>query len=227
MPPIKCIAFDLDDTLLDTSQLLVPLAARRSCEAMLSAGVNSDIDTCLQWRAGLAAEKTHSEIFEGFIQKFGTSQPELALHSALKAFYNPEVPARLPLMDGAEENLKLLSAKYTLFLVTSGEPAAQSKKIAALGIEKYFRKIYLINNFLKQTKQFAFTEIIATQSIMPAELLSIGNRLSQEIRYAKLCGARTCYFCHGEHVGEVPSLREDYPDVTIYKHAELMKACAL
>ena len=227
MLPIQCIAFDMDDTLLDTSQLLVPLAARRSCEAMLNAGVPSDMDTCLQWRAGQAAEKTHSEIFESFIQKFGSPEPEAALQSALKAFYNPEVPARLPLMEGAENNLKVLCQKYSLFLVTSGEPAAQAKKVASLGIEKYFKKIFFVNNFLKETKQTAFAEIIETEKIQPEQLLSVGNRLSQEIRYAKVCGARTCYFCYGEHVGEIPSLREDYPDVTIYKHAELVAAFAL
>lgn len=47
MAAIKCIAFDLDDTLVDTSQLLVPLAARQACEAMINNGVKGDIDTCL------------------------------------------------------------------------------------------------------------------------------------------------------------------------------------
>jgi len=227
MRPIKCIAFDLDDTLLNTSQLLVPLAARRSCEALLSAGVSSDIDTCLQWRASQAAEMTHTEIFATFIQKYGSPTPDQALQAALKAFYNPEIPERLPLMDGAEINLQNLAQNYSLFLVTSGEPTAQTGKIKALGIEKYFRKIFLINNFKNETKLEAFSEILKCEKILPEELLSIGNRLSQEIRYAKMCGAQTCYFCHGEHVGERPEQREDYPDFTIYKHSELVRTCGL
>lgn len=227
MTAIKCIAFDLDDTLLDTSQLLVPLAARHACEAMLNHGVPSDIDTCLAWRASKAAELTHQQIFQSFIDKYGSPAPETALHAAMKAFYNPEVPLHLPLMEGAEENLKTLGKKYVLFLVTSGEPDAQMKKINALQIEPYFRKVYLVNNFKNEIKKEAFTDILEKEGLQPEELLSIGNRLSQEIRYAKLCGAKTCYFCHGEHVGETPEKREDYPDFTIYKHAELIKTCGL
>lgn len=224
---LKCIAFDLDDTLLDTSQWLVPMAARHACQAMLDAGVASDIDTCLQWRSAKAAEFSHREIFAQFIQRYGTSTPDMALQGALKAFYNPEVPSRLPLMEGAEENLRTLSRKYHLYLITSGEPAAQQRKIKALQIETYFKKIYLVNNFKNETKKHAFESILAVEKIQPEELLSVGNRLSQEIREAKMCGAKTCYFCHGEHVGERPELREDYPDFTVYKHQELIKTCGL
>jgi putative hydrolase of the HAD superfamily len=227
MTSIKCIAFDLDDTLVDTSQLLVPLAARHACQAMINNGVHGDIDTCLAWRASKAAELTHQEIFQSFIDKYGSTTPNIALQEAMKAFYNPDVPERLPLMDGAEENLRTLSQKYILFLVTSGEPAAQSRKIKAANIESYFKKIYLVNNFKKEEKKNAFLDILHTEKIQPEELLSVGNRLSQEIRQAKLCGAKTCYFCHGEHVGEQPTQREDYPDFTIYKHSELKKICGL
>lgn len=227
MTEIKCIAFDLDDTLLDTSQILVPMAARRACVAMLENGVQSDIDTCLEWRAARPASLTHKEIFASFIERFGSEQPDEALQAAMKAFYNPEVPQRLPLMEGAEENLRALKKRYKLFLVTSGEPAAQTKKIEALGIKDLFAKIYLVNNFKDETKQAAFEDILALEKIEPSQLLSIGNRLSQEIRYAKICGAQTCYFCHGEHIGEQPERREDYPDVTIFKHAELISACHL
>lgn len=227
MAAIKCIAFDLDDTLVDTSQLLVPLAARQACEAMINNGVKGDIDTCLAWRASKAAELSHQEIFQGFIDKYGSTTPNIALQEAMKAFYNPQVPERLPLMDGAEENLRELAKKYILFLVTSGEPTAQAKKIKAAGIEGYFKKIYLVNNFKKEEKKDAFLDIIQTENLQPEELLSIGNRLSQEIRHGKLCCAKTCYFCHGEHVGEQPTQREDYPDFTIYKHRELMKTCGL
>jgi putative hydrolase of the HAD superfamily len=227
MTAIKCIAFDLDDTLLDTSQLLVPMAALRACEEMIHHGVRSDIDTCLAWRAHKAAELSHQEIFGGFIAKYGSTTPNIALQGAMKAFYNPEVPLKLPLMEGAETNLKILTEKYILFLVTSGEPETQMKKIKALQIESYFRKIYLVNNFKNETKKDAFLDILSTERLQAEELLSIGNRLSQEIRQAKLCGARTCYYCHGEHIGEQPTQREDYPDFTVYKHSELIKTCGL
>ncbi|RYZ85808.1 MAG: HAD family hydrolase [Proteobacteria bacterium] len=221
MNRIKCIAFDLDDTLLDTSQLLVPAAARRACQEMLAAGVEATIEECLTWRAQMAAEHSHTEIFRLFIEQHACPNPELALQNALKAFYNPAVPSRLPLMEGAEQNLRELSKTFSLYLVTSGDPNAQMEKINALGISDYFKKIYIVDTFKDETKQQAFVDILSRENISPNELLSIGNRLSQEIRHAKMCGSQTCYFCYGEHVGERPVVREDYPDFTVYKHSEL------
>ena len=79
----------------------------------------------------------------------------------------------------------------------------------------------------KERKRQAFSEIIEALKINPSELLSIGNRLSQEIRDAKELGATTCYFKFGEHIGESPKSHLENPDFTIEKHSELIATCHL
>lgn len=227
MQKYKSIAFDLDDTLLDTSGLLVPMAAQKSCEAMLAAGLRCQLEECLQMRRELAAELSHTEIFTQIVNHFGTNQKGKAIHDALEKFYNPEFPDVLPLMTGAEENLQRLSKNYTLFLVTMGSPEAQNRKIKALNIEKYFSKVYILNGFIGERKESAFLDIVKNMNHKPQELLSIGNRLSSEIRDGKKVGADTCYFAYGEHVGETPRVPEDHPDFTINQHKDLIPACGL
>lgn len=227
MSTLKSIAFDLDDTLLDTSSLLVPLASQRACEAMINAGVCISLEECMRLRHEWAPNLSHTEIFTKIVNQYGTNTPGKAVHDALEQFYNPEVPAVLPLMAGATENLIHLKEQYNLYLVTMGSHDAQVQKIKALGIEKFFKKIYILNGFIGEKKEFAFRDILSTEGHSPAELLSIGNRLSSEIRDAKKLGATTCYFAHGEHVGEEEVYPEDHPDHTIQYHKDLISACGL
>jgi putative hydrolase of the HAD superfamily len=108
-----------------------------------------------------------------------------------------------------------------------GSHPSQVKKIEALGVQKYFKGIYILNGFMGEKKESAFRDIIQKESHAPHELLSIGNRLSSEIRDGKRCGTGTCYFAFGEHVGEKEQYPEDHPDFTIQHHKDLIQACGL
>lgn len=223
----KAIAFDLDDTLLNTSGLLVPQAAEKACLSLISVGAQCSVEECLNLRAKLAHTLSHPEIFGFIADEYQCPERELGLQLAILDFYNPDIPATLPLIEGALENLQNLSQRYDLFLVTMGIRQAQEKKIQALGIKDYFKKIYILDSLRGERKKLAFEDILKESDCQPDQLLSVGNRLSAEIRDAKLIGAQTCYFPFGEHIGESPTQKHDYPDFTIQRHSDLIKTCHL
>lgn len=223
----QTIVFDLDDTLLDTTGLLVPMASMKACQAMINAGLNCSLDDCMKMRHRLATDQSHTEIFTQIATHFGGGQINQAVQQALQAFYNPDIPMNLPLMPGALENLALLQTHYSLYLVTMGSESAQLQKVRALQIEKFFKKIYVVNGFIGERKQIAFTDILKNENHSSDCLLSIGNRLSSEIRDAKRVGSDTCYFAYGEHIGEMAIYPEDHPDFTIYHHKDLIRTCGL
>lgn len=227
MSSIRVIAFDLDDTLIDTSGSLVPIAARRACEGMIAAGLNCSLETCLDLRKKWSVDVSHREIFRRIAQLHGSDNIENLRQIGIQEFYNPPLPDQLPLMPGALDVLHYLQHKYVLYLVTTGVPQTQERKIKATNCQHIFKHTYIVNNTIGEKKSSAFADIIKREGIQPNELLAIGNRLSQEIRFAKTIGGKTCYFAYGEHVGELPQQPEDYPDFTVHHFDEIVATCHL
>jgi putative hydrolase of the HAD superfamily len=170
---IELIVFDLDDTLLDTTNLLIPIART--------------------------------------------------------AAFEKRIREPLPLMPGAEKNLKYLFSRYDLALLTQGRIDAQKEKIKSLGIEQYFSQILIFDPSLESgvSKKKYFEQIVQEAGLTPNTVLSIGNRRTTDIREAKRVGAMTCLFKYGEHQSEVIEIPEDKPDFEINDHSELIQTCNL
>lgn len=228
MNQIKCIAFDLDDTLLETSSLLVPAATREACQAMQNGGLKASVEECILKRSELLGRVHHENMFHDLAISFSHTENEAKSLSALgdKAFYSRQIPASLPVVAEGKNVLEYLKNKYTLFLVTSGEPETQAAKVKAMQIENYFSELFYIH-FRTDKKQSGFKKIIESSRINPDQFLSIGNRRDQEVREAKLLGARTCWLRTGEHRDDLPSCREDIPDYEILDIRDLIKVCRL
>lgn len=224
---IKAIAIDLDDTLIDTSRTLVPIASRAAFQAMTKLGLQIDFEAFEHERKIGALSMSHQKIFKVIAEKFCQNPSAELIEAGIQAFYNPPIPIELPLLDGASENLEVLAKKYPLFLVTTGSIPTQKRKILAAGIQNKFQKIYTFDSFKKERKRNAFEDILKNLSLKPAELISIGNRLSQEIHDAKEIGCITCYFKYGEHVGEAARNEFEIPDFTIEHHKDLLSTCQL
>ena len=167
----KLIIFDLDDTLLDTTGILIPIA--------------------------------RTPAFEERIR-----QP-------------------LPLLPGALENLQILSKKYDLVLLTQGRTDAQKLKVSSLGISPFFKDQFFADPIRNENKTHWFLKIRDRWNISSHEMLSIGNRLTTDIREAKKMGAQTCLFKYGEHQNEVMELPEDRPDFEVDNHQDLIRICHL
>lgn len=223
---IKAIAFDLDDTLLDTSGLLAPKFALATFQFMVKKGLKLTVEECEEMRRELVKTVSHREVFERLAQDYGTAETVKNLPEIIDHFYNPTLPQELPLMPGARENLDYLKDRYSLYLVTAGARTSQLGKAFALGITKDFKKILVVNSLIKHRKFDTFLQIIKEEEIQPHELLCIGNSIASEIVDALEVGAITCHFDHGESRGSVETLKRA-PHFYIKSHAELIRTCQL
>ncbi|MGZ3692198.1 MAG: HAD family hydrolase [Pseudobdellovibrio sp.] len=223
---IKAIALDLDDTLLDTTGLLAPQYALETFQFMISKGLKLSLVECEFRRRELIKKMSHREVFEGFANEFGTDETRAALERTIEMFYNPALPEKLPLMEGARENIDYLKTKYSLYLVTAGAEKSQLAKAEAMGVMKDFKKVIVVNSLLKHRKKDAFQNIVSEEKIESENLLCVGNSITSEIKDALAIGAITCHFEHGEARGEISDLIRP-PHFHIKHHSELIQACRL
>lgn len=227
--PVKSIIFDLDDTLLDTSGFLIPIAARESCQAMIDAGLNCDLETCLRIRSELLKSNPRSQIYRELTEKIGIRADTYANDVAFaghRAFHSRNVEEDIRLREGAIDLLKSLQRKYRLILVTAGDPQTQKRKIELLKIAPYFEQIEIVD-VLTQTKQQAFTKLQNEFGGTPFEYLSVGNRVDSDIAPAKRLGWQTCWVRYGEHVHMRPENAEETADFQIEELKDLPHVCSL
>lgn len=223
----KAIAFDLDDTLMDTSGILVPQASIHAFNILIHAGLKLTLHECESKRLNLIKTLSHKDVFLHLAKHFGSKETVRAVDQAIEAFYVPHLPKTLPLLPGALENIHYLKMRYHLFLVTAGVEKTQRGKVSALGIADQFKSIYVTNSLLKERKTTAFLKIIKDTNIKPKELLCIGNSLLSEIADAMKIGATACYFQFGEDRGFIPDLESGKPHFHIQHHQELISVCKL
>ncbi len=222
------IAFDLDDTLLDTTGTLLKPALESSFKKMLEAGLDTNLQSCWDYREQHPQIYTEN-LFYAIAHQW-TKDPVKASEYAKMGFmnfYSREIPDNLPLQTGARELLDYCKSKYSLYLVTSGDITTQVKKVSALKIQNDFKRIYYVDLINKKSKYDALRDILLSEKIKPETLLSIGNRLDQEIELAKRCGAQTCWVKHGEHSHYKPHNKEQIPDFTVAHISEIKEKCQL
>jgi len=224
---ITTIAFDLDDTLLNTSGLLVPAASKQAFNILIHDGLSISIDECERHRVEAIKTISHKDLFLQLAQNYGNEKTLKAVEKATRAFYEPELPEYLPLIDGAESLINDLKNKYHLYIVTAGYESGQKNKIKSLRIGPLFKDVFVVNSLNNERKIDAFRKILSLENIQPENLLCVGNSLSSEIRDAKELGAVSCYFEFGEDRGKIPTDPKFRPDYHIKEIRQLKNTCKI
>jgi len=93
------------------------------------------------------------------------------------------------LMPDARETLARLSAKYTIALLTNGAPDLQREKIAASGLESFFKAIAVSGEHgIGKPRPEIFHRLAAEAGVDPSEAVMVGNSLERDIAGAHNAG---------------------------------------
>ena len=220
------IVFDLDDTLLDTSGSLIPAAARRAIEAMLTVSGQReetgrapvDVDSWLAKRNEILRRDPRADVW------LRLDGDEEIADIGRRAFFTYPVElmpdAALRLTDGATEILNWSRERATLHLVTSGDATTQNKKIERLGIASFFNSIQIVDATYSPAgplrKRAAFQKIAdSNPGAVASEMISIGNRVDTDLGAAKIIGWKTVWIRYGEHANLSPQRPEEIPDFEV------------
>lgn len=217
---IQALVFDLDDTLMDTHGQLVPEAHRQACLAMQQAGLDIPLKDLLQARLDFIKRQPRADVNALLASHFQAAHPEKVAAAGAFAFYNPQITTLAP-FPGVPEMLAKLQHNYLLFLVTSGYPAPQAAKIEALGIGKFFREICYIPIEQINGKREAFATLSQKYALPYAQMLIIGDRITNEIVHGNHLGCPTLWLQGGECAHILPQSPQETPNWTLQHISEL------
>ena len=225
-PVIRCVIFDLDDTLYDCLGQRVRVTHRYAAQAMVEAGLKADTEAVYRARMrAFRADPMLRHIDAEVTRHFGAEDPEAISRIAREAYFNCPV-GKLTLFPGSLPLLRFLAKRGVRnFVVSFGEPRIQHAKVKALGLDREpsVEKIYFADRSNVLTKEAAFRKIQKRTRLTPGEILIVGDRPAREIRAGKELGMHTVRLRHGEFKSQMPVGPEEEPDYVIGKISEVRK----
>lgn len=134
---ITTVIFDMDDTLYD--EIDYCSSGFRAVGRFLADKYEADAEEAFDALWSEFCSGNHDRTFNSALDQLNIPYETEDIISLVNLYRTHEPEISLP--DESREILDLLSSKYSLALLTDGFLPAQELKVAALGIEKYFKHI--------------------------------------------------------------------------------------
>ena len=228
MSSFSTLIFDLDDTLIQTTAYLIEPALHR----VYNEGVKKRLP--ISWEEFLKARhdfesQPQSQNFFRYVIEYYRQQEEpddgQTAQQWRRMFNTFFCADKTHLWPGAHELLSSLQKKYTLYLVTAGDPKTQEMKIQHTKISPYFQQIFFVNVMMNETKDTILRLITVIEAHEAQKFLVIGDRLDKEIRAGQKLGLSTCHM-HVHEYGKYqsPDLR---PDFIVKSLQDFTRVCKL
>lgn len=225
-PVIRCVIFDLDDTLYDCLGQRVRVAHRYAAKAMVKAGLNASTEAVYRVRMSAFRQDPMLRYIDSEVARhFNVNDPEALSTAAREAYFNCPVD-KLTLFPGSLPLLRFLAKRGVRnFIVSFGEPKIQQAKVKSLGLdcEPSVEKIYYADRGNVLTKEAAFRQIQKKTRLNPSQILVVGDRPAREIRAGRELGMQTVRLRHGEFKNQQPMGPEEESDFVIKKIGDVRK----
>jgi FMN phosphatase YigB (HAD superfamily) len=181
------IVLDLDDTLFDTTRLLLPGADRRAAAAFRAAGLALDEPEILRRIEALRAAGSTS-VFREIAAASGA--PAGAAAAAEDAWFDYDPPP-MRLDDDVAAALDELAVLAPLALLTSGHPDTQRRKVDRLGIAARFAECRFVDFRDPGGKTAALGEMLRARGWSPPRTMMVGDRPDGDVRAGNRVGCLT------------------------------------
>lgn len=197
---IKLLIFDLDDTLIDTSDLywnvresFISYISDNNSNKQELENIFEKIDT-----QNTAIYGYHPKRYEiTMLQMCNELNIDLSIEqkaticSIANRIMN-DVPNEIP---GALDLLEWTYERYTLTLMTRGIDEVQNKKIKKYSLTKYFKYIEIVD----KKDEDKFLNLINKLGVQPSETVIIGDSIKAEINPALNIGAFAIHYQYTHH----------------------------
>jgi putative hydrolase of the HAD superfamily len=98
----------------------------------------------------------------------------------------------IELLPGVEVTLDYLAAKYTLTLLTKGDPEEQNYKVGKSGLDRYFSRVLVV----PEKDQPLYQRLVEELPVKPSTTWMIGNSPKSDINPALAAGLNAAFIPH-------------------------------
>jgi len=196
------IAFDLDDTLIDTTGSIMPSRLEKAIGRLMSSGGEfKDSDVALEMlkrldETALSAKASFSEFLE-----INDIEPDVASDAKAEIYSTNLTGALVLKRDDVEEVLDQLSHDHQLAIVTAGDRQMQMQKLELAKIPVgLFSTIEICN---VGEKESVYRGLIDEYQLDPREIIVCGDRIESDLLPAKRLGMTTVHMRWGRGVNSV------------------------
>ncbi|MBI5273701.1 MAG: HAD hydrolase-like protein [Chlamydiales bacterium] len=212
------VIFDLDDTLVDTSGVILPIKLEQVMDAMIREGLvlknkQGALTELLTINAG--AKNSRSAIQE-FLELNEIDM--IFFPIAIRELEKSDLAEIKIEVDGANEMLQRISSEHSIGLVTAGEKQYQLLKLRLAQIsEQLFSRIIVCKS---EEKGKYYQEFLKDFQYHPKDIVVCGDRIQQDLSPAKILGMNTIHIKQGR--GVLQSTHHMDVDYTIFSLSELV-----
>jgi FMN phosphatase YigB (HAD superfamily) len=218
------LIFDLDDTLVDTFELLIRPLETDAAEALHQQGFVELSPDALR-DSLLEVRRRDPAAFYDVLRRLahGSADAAVTLHRS----HFTDFPVEALVLDPARrEMLETLKTRHKLVLMTEGRRDTQLAKIRHLALGDIFDEFLVVDPSVGEDKRDSLARYLARAKIGPHDAIVIGNRLDREIAAGMALGTRTVWLRAGEGSEISQTGAHAAPDRVIEDLADLPGALA-
>jgi len=220
---IKCVLFDIDDTLYDTS-LQMSEARLNAVKAMIEAGLPANIEMAYRVLEEIVKEygRHYNQHFDRLLERLGLKWNPRVIAAGVTAYRETSSVYLKPYSDTVPTLLKLRESGRKLGVVSEGRAVKQWQKLIQLGIQHLFDRVLVSEEVKEDTvTPEMFRLVLKELGAFPEETVFVGNRLDTDILCANKTGVISIRMRKGEHRVEEPKSPEMAPKYEIGKISEI------
>jgi putative hydrolase of the HAD superfamily len=220
---IKCVLFDIDDTLYDTS-LQMSMARLNAVKAMVEAGLPANIEIAYRILEEIVKEfgPHYNQHFDRLLERLGLKWNPRVIAAGVTAYRETSSAYLKTYSDTVPTLLKLRENEYRLGIVSEGKAVKQWQKLIQLGIQHLFHHVLISEEIKENTVTPKMFEVVLKEfDASPKETVFVGNQLDTDILCANKAGVISVRMRKGEHRVEEPKSPDMAPKHEINKISEI------
>ncbi|MFA6119217.1 MAG: HAD family hydrolase [Parachlamydiales bacterium] len=214
------IIFDLDDTLIDTTNSITPFVLKKTLQSLIEHGLKVDNEDA-SYKKLLEIDKNSSgskETVKSFLNSINEEKfYELSLDIMKKISIDD---IKIFTLKNAIQVVQYLSKNNILAIVTRGDKKFQLTKIKKAGIDpSLFSKIVVVRG---KNKGYHYKKILNDTKMSPEKTYVCGDRVNIDLLPAKKLGCRTIHMKWGRGKNFKKDKNVDYTIQNLKKLKEIL-----